>query len=167
MLLSRNSSCCTPNVQVMTFGDTWFGISDCVAARASARVTGGTFTCNNPPNCRKPCPAAGLVGLAGLKFVHHWGAAASAQVSPGICSDCNCGGKLLIAKLFGLTSYARPAPPRTAHFPFPRGSQAKPSLGAKLLMSGFGARKNSPIAGSSETALMACKFSSRGTPLYS
>src|ERR1700720_480607 len=167
MLLSRNSSCCTPNVQVITFGETRFGMSDCVAARASACVTGGTFTCSNPPNCRKPWPAVGLVGLAASKVAHHCGAPASAQVSPGFCSDCNCGGKLLIAKLFGMTSYARPAPPRTAHFPFPWGSQAKPNLGAKLLVSGFGARKNSPLAGSSETPLMACKFSSRGTPLYS
>src|SRR5215468_2241427 len=142
-------------------------MSDPVAARASACVTGGTFTCSSPPNCRNPCPAVGLVGLAGLNVAHHCGAPASAHVRTGFCSDCNWGGKLLLAKLFGTTSYARPAPPRTAHLPFPRGSQAKPNLGAKLLVSGFGARKNSPSAGSSEIPLMACKFSSRGTPLYS
>jgi len=38
-----------------------------------------------------------------------------------------------MAKLLGVTSYAIPAPPRMAHFPWPVGSYANPRRGAKFV----------------------------------
>src|SRR5262249_7533833 len=116
MLLSRRSSCCTPSVQEMTFGATRSGIKLDDFARAAAWVAGGTFVCNSPPPARKPCPES---VRAGFQVLHQAGRPASAQVIEGFCSVCNCGGKLLIAKLLGMTSYAIPAPPRIAHLPRP------------------------------------------------
>src|ERR1700726_3980527 len=55
-LVSRNNSCCTPSDQLITFGSTWSGMIFPVAARASACVVGGTFTCNKPPPTRNPGP---------------------------------------------------------------------------------------------------------------
>src|ERR1700730_1747857 len=127
-----------------------------VAARASAWVAGGTFTCKSPPPARKPTPVG-----------HQAGAPGNEQVMAGFCSVCSCGGRLLMAKLLGMTSYEICAPPRTAHRPRPVGSQANPKCGPKLLVSDLGLRKNNPAAGSSAMALRACLASSRGTPDHS
>src|SRR5580704_12914359 len=127
-----------------------------VAARAAAWVVGGTFTCRRPPPARKPTPEP-----------HQAGAPGSEQVMAGFCSVWSSGGRLLMAKLLGMTSYEICPPPRTAHRPRPVGSQANPRCGPKLLVSDFGLRKNKPAAGSSEMALRACLASSRGTPDHS
>src|SRR6266404_7884799 len=100
----RNSSCCTPSDQVITFGATWSGIRFAVAARAAAWVVGGTFSCSNPPPARKPWPVA-----------HQAGGVAEPQETEGLCSVCNCGGRLLMAKLFGTTPYWICSPRRVAH----------------------------------------------------
>src|SRR5262249_46007048 len=99
MLVSLNTSCCTPRDQVITFGSTMSRINACVAALASAVVVGGTFTCRRPPPARKPGP-----GVPPGPEVHHAGAPDSLQVNVGFCSVCNCGGRLLFAKLSGMTS---------------------------------------------------------------
>src|SRR5215470_9136141 len=161
MLLSLSSSCCTPSDHVMTFGSTMSRINACVAALASAVVVGGTLTCRRPPPARKPGP-----GLPPLE-VHQAGAPGSAQVRVGFCSVCNSGGKLLIAKLRGITSYAIWPPPLMDHLPWPVGSQANPTCGPKSLVSDFGLRKIRPTAGSFAIAFRACFPSSRGTPDHS
>src|ERR1700740_3603125 len=125
MLELRNSSCCTPSDQVITFGATWSGFRFAVAARAAPGVVGGTFSCSKPPAARKPWPVA-----------HRAGGEAEPQDTEGLCSVCNCGGRLLMAKLFGTTSYAICPPPRIAHLPVPVGSPAKPRGGPKLFLSG-------------------------------
>src|SRR5215467_469916 len=101
MLLSRTSSCCTPRVQVMIFGETRSGIRLEVLARASAWLAGGTLVCSKPPPARKPCPES---IFDGSQAVHQAGAPGRAQVTEGFCSVCSCGGKLLMAKLLGITS---------------------------------------------------------------
>src|SRR5579859_7938878 len=156
MLELRISSCCTPSDQVITFGAIWSGIRLPVAARAAACVVGGTLTCSNPPPARNPVPLA-----------HHAGGLGNEQVIAGFCSVCNCGGRLLIAKLFGTTSYAICPPPRMDHLPLPVGSHANPRCGPKLFLSDLGLRKIIPRAGSSAMAFSACFPSSLGTPLYS
>src|ERR1700682_2510231 len=118
----------------------------------------------SPPPAKKPLPVPSL-GL--LKLGHQAVVGAIWQVRFGLFSNWNCGGGWLLAKLTGVTSYAKPAPPRTAHLPCPRGSQAKPKRGAKLFLSALGARKNNPRAGSSAIASKACNASSRGTLLNS
>ncbi len=90
-----------------------------VLARAAACVVGGTLVVSKPPPARNPCPES--VRLL-FHVAHHAGAPTKAQVTAGDCSVCNSGGRALIAKLLGITSYAIPAPPRTAHFPRPVGS---------------------------------------------
>src|ERR1700681_2212172 len=97
-----------------------------VAARASACVVGGTFTCRRPPPARKPAP-----------LTHQAGAPGSEQVIAGFCSVWSCGGRLLMAKLLGTTSYDICAPPRTAHRPRPVGSHANPTCGPMLFVSAF------------------------------
>src|SRR6267154_4153336 len=129
-----------------------------VAALASACVVGGALTVKRPPPAKKPWPELTTVGL-GSQVLHHAGLPESAHVIAGFCSVWSCGGRLLIAKLLGVTSYAIPAPPRMAHLPWPVGSYANPRRGAKLLISGLGARKKRPSAGSSEIPLMDCGFS--------
>src|ERR1700719_1326798 len=101
MLLSRRIWCCTPKVQEMIFGATRSGMKLEVFARASACVIGGTLVCRRPPPARKPCPE--LV-WAEFQVAHHAGAPGRAQVTTGFCSVCNWGGKLLMAKLLGMTS---------------------------------------------------------------
>src|SRR2546430_9719612 len=138
MLVSLNTSCCTPSDQVITFGSTMSRINACVGFRAPAVVVGGTLTCRRPPPARKQEP-----GLPPGPEVHHAGEPGSAHVSVGFCSVCNSGGKLLTAKFVGITSYAIWPPPRMDHFPRPVGSHAKPTRGPKLLVSDFGLRKRS------------------------
>jgi len=87
----------------MIFGETRSGIKLEVAARASACVDGGTLTCSRPPPARNPCPELMVVGL-GSHVSHQAGRPDKAQVTAGFCSVCSCGGKLLMAKLLGITS---------------------------------------------------------------
>src|ERR1700745_4107055 len=101
LLVPWRSSCCTPRVQVMIFGETRSGIRLEVPARASACVAGGTFTERRPPPPRNPCPES---TFDGSQVLHHAGAPGRAQVTAGFCSVWSCGGKLLIAKLLGITS---------------------------------------------------------------
>src|SRR5260370_22869087 len=101
ILVSRTNSCWTPSDHVITFGSTMSRINACVAALASAVVVGGTFSWSRPPVARKPGP-----GVPPGPEVHHAGAPDDLQVSVWFCSDCNSGGRLLIAKLRGMTSYA-------------------------------------------------------------
>src|SRR5260370_42603824 len=101
-------------------------INACVAALASAVVVGGTFTWRSPPVWRKPGP-----GLPPGPEVHHAGAPDSLQVSVEFWSVCNSGGRLLIAKLSGITSQAICPPPRIDHLPRPVAPQAKPKRGPK------------------------------------
>src|SRR5258706_3873119 len=115
----------------------------CVAALASFWVVGGALTVKRPPPAKKPWPESTTVGLE-LHVLHQAGLPGSAQVIAGFWSVCNCGGRLLIAKLLGVTSYAIPAPPRMAHLAWPVGSYANPRRRAKLFISGFGARNERP-----------------------
>src|SRR2546427_8917145 len=161
MLVSLASSCWTPKVQLRTFGATASRMREEVSARASACVF-GVMNGDKPPPCKKPCPP-----FPARKSAHHDVAGAIRHVRPALFSNCRWGGWLLVWKLVGLTSEKYPAPPRTDHLPLPVGSHANPMRGAKLFVSGFGAVKNSPIAGSLEMALKACVVASRGTPKYS
>src|ERR1700687_5573714 len=119
MLESRITWCCTLRDHVMTLGSTWSGMRLAVFARAAACVVGGTLTVSKPPPDRKPWPES---VWAGFQVAHQAGRPGSPQVMAGFCSVCRCGGRLLMAKLLGVTSYAIPAPPRMAHLPWPVGS---------------------------------------------
>src|ERR1700676_527291 len=150
----------------MIFGETRSKIIFPVLARAAAVVVGGTLVVSSPPPARNPCPELTTLGLES-HVAHQAGLPGRPQVMAGFCSVCSSGGNALIAKLLGITSYATPAPPRIDHLPLPVGSNAKPSRGAKLFLSGLGARKKMPSAGSSAMALSVCRLSPSGTPTYS
>ncbi len=168
ILVSRTNSCWTPSDHVITFGSTMSRINACVLARASAVVVGGTLNCRRPPPERNPGPGVGLPPTTGPD-VHHAGGGGlvEEQVAFVFCSVCNSGGRLLMAKLRGMTSYAIWPPPRMDHLPWPVGSQANPTCGPKLFVSEFGLRKINPTAGSFAIAFSACFPSSRGTPDHS
>src|SRR5258708_39593152 len=123
-----------------------------VAALLSACVFGGALTVKRLTPAKKPWPELTTVGL-GSEVLHHAGLPESAHVIAGFCSVWSCGGRLLIAKLFGVTSYAIPAPPRMAHLPWRVGSYANPGRGAMLLISGVAARQKRPRAESPQIPL--------------
>src|ERR1700722_13088255 len=97
-----------------------------VRARASAWLAGGMYVWGRPPPARNPAP---------LGLLHQRGSGVRGQGEFGLNSLCSCGGKVIDAKFWNLTSYAMPKPPRMEVVPRPKGSYAKPTRGPNLFLS--------------------------------